>query len=418
MSVENIATRYRFQPGELKSRLPASFLSRPRLLHRRPRIVAAQSYSPTIDQSFSGSTYYFTAAGIDAGLFEGAMGFVSPSHWQNAWTNAQGCIWKTGRWLQGRPTSGFKFSRRYLDLAWRRVLPALRGVDIVSNFQMVSPLFCEQRRKLDTGLHFFIDGTLSEYFGTYSAFEAGNVDPQVVVEALEIERLGYHDADTIMAMSKGTAEVLAGDYGVDPGKISVVLPGANLLDCDIPIEPAAPDPDNFVLSFVGIYPMRKGLARLLRAVTLLRAQGRNIKIRIIGSAPDEVIANDAVEFLGRIDKRTDAKRFINATSSAHFGCLLSEAELGGIGLVESVRVGVPAIGTGVGGMKDLLAAFGGVTAPVDLSDAELATLIARFMDEPGRYSVLRANAVANRAKASWTRAAQEIDAVLTGWSRP
>ena len=401
-----------FDPAVLERGLPATLLSGPKQLDRRPRIVAAQSYSPTIDQSFSGSTHYFAAAGIEAGVFEGAMGFVYPEQWQNAWANVRGAVWKAGLKAQGKRTSGFKFSKPYLDLAWRRVMPALRGVDVVSNFQIVSPLFMKQRRRIDAGLHFFIDGTLHEYFEGYSQFEAGNVDTGIVAKAMEIERLGYQDADSIVAMSDLTARTVIEHYGVDPAKVTTVLPGANLLDRDIPSHASAPDPENFILSFVGIYPMRKGLGRLLRAVELLRAEGRKIKIRVIGSAPDEVIANPAVEFLGRINKRTESARFIEATSTAHFGCLFSEAELTGIGLVESFRVGVPGIGTGVGGMKDLIETFGGVTAPVSLSDAELAALIARYIDEPARYTALRKNAAANRDAASWTRSAMEIDAFM------
>jgi glycosyltransferase involved in cell wall biosynthesis len=121
---------------------------------------------------------------------------------------------------------------------------------------------------------------------------------------------------------------------------------------------------------------------------------------------------DGLEYLGVISKRTHAADFIRAIGSVHLGCLASRSELAGIAMLEFLRLGVPVLGTRVGGATDILENGGSVMVAPDISVEELAEVLADLYHDRSRYEILKREADALRTWASWKRVAAELDAVL------
>jgi len=381
---------------------------------RPARLVAAMAFSQTLESSFSGTTFHMACAGLATGQLEGCFSLYSAEKPLRS-LQVRGALWKLARKLKGQKTSGFKFTSDYLDQVWPKYIEGVAGATLINNFQLYGRQFLKRYKSLAIAPYFYIDGTLAEYFESYDEFDVADIDPWTRRHAVEVEQEGYHAAAGIVAMSKLTARTLQERYGVPTSKISIVIPAANLLDDAIealPAPPVAAQTDDFVLGFVGLYPLRKGLDRLAKAVSILRGRGLPIRLRVIGNCPKELQAMDGLDYLGFIHKKKDFARFVQAISDVHLGCLVSRSELTGIAMVEFLRLGVPILGTDVGGSIDILEGGGSVTVAPEISGEELAELIGSLYHDPGRYQKLKAEAEARRTWASWKRAVAELDAVL------
>jgi len=294
-------------------------------------------------------------------------------------------------------------------------MEALAGSTLISNFQLYGRDFLKRRKTLGIGQHFYIDGTLAEYFESYADFEVADIDPATRQNAMELEQEGYDSANGIVAFSSLTARTLEHRYRVPSSKISVVLPGSNLPDDVVDAmgtESKLSESRDFILGFVGLYPMRKGLDRLAGAVRILRSRGLPVRLRVIGKCPDDLIGMDGLDYLGVINKKTHLKDFIRAISGVHLGCLVSRSELAGIAMVEFLRVGVPVLGTRVGGAMDILQAAGGVLVEPDIAPDGLADVIGKIYKNPDGYADLKRAADSRRDWASWKRVAAEVDSIL------
>jgi glycosyltransferase involved in cell wall biosynthesis len=395
----------------LRSNLPETEVIDRLPMNRRSRYITAV-HGP-LPRSFSGSTLYCARAAIAEGVMEGAFALVTDKQF-NWRVNTRAMMWKLLRKATRRPAGGYKFHPSYSNVLWSQFLPTVRDSVIVSNCQILGSYFFANATKLNVTPIFYIDGTLIEYLIGYGAVEDLNIGGDVVNRAIELERQGYEQASRIIAMSQATANNLIEAYGVSPDRISVVVPGSNIMDGEVP-----PPSDHtgwvgseFTLGFVGLYPQRKGLDKLAAAVRILRSRGAPIRLRVIGQCPAAIASMDFVEYLGIINKETDTARFIEAIRSVDLGCQLSRAELTGIATMEFVRVGVPVLATNVGGIPDMFADGGGILVSPAITVEELATRLHALMMDMSRYQALRQAAVRRSQWASWRRVARELDALL------
>lgn len=406
----------KFDIAKAKKILPESLLctSEPPPKSRPPRLLSAMAFSPNLEASCSGSTYYLAKAGLATRQLEGCFSLYSGQRPLRS-LEIGGALWKLQRLLRKEKSSGFKFTSAYLDHVWPRYIGALAGTTVVNTFQMYGPEFVKRRKALGIGAYFYIDGTLSEYFEDYAEFEVSEIAKSTKRHAIEIEKQGYESADGIVAMSRRTAHALQQRYGIPNQKIAVVVPGANLPDEEldrVDITQAGDPSREFLLGFVGMYPLRKGLGRLAKAVQILRERGLPVRLRVVGNCPEELRAADGLEYLGVINKKTDFDHFLRTITSVHLGCLVSHSELGGIASLEFLRVGVPVLGTRVGGATDILEGGGSIIVSPDVSPDELADEIGRVYLNPDHYTRLKREAQNRRAWASWRRVAAELAATL------
>ena len=91
--------------------------------------------------------------------------------------------------------------------------------------------------------------------------------------------------------------------------------------------------------------------------------GHSVEVVVIGPAASELPKHPALRPMGFIHKARDLPRFVEVVRSFHFGCLLSHAEALGISTLECLRLGVPVIGTAVGGIVDAVPKDAGLLVP-------------------------------------------------------
>jgi glycosyltransferase involved in cell wall biosynthesis len=116
--------------------------------------------------------------------------------------------------------------------------------------------------------------------------------------------------------------------------------------------------------------------------------------------------------MGFIHKARDLPRFVEVVRSFHFGCLLSHAEALGISTLECLRLGVPVIGTAVGGIVDAVPEDAGLLVPAERTSEHLADELAAVLESPERYARMREAAREVASFQSWDRAALEFLTLL------
>jgi len=365
---------------------------------------------------FSGITYHLAQQGVEDGLLTGMMN-LHPRGIGDWRVYAKASLWKLRGGVRGR--HGFIFTDEYLECIWKRILPRLRGSTVINNFQLFGSHFLRFHQVYEIVPYFYIDATLGEYFGHYRDFDTAKIDEAAMHQALAAESNGYASSRKIMVMSKRCASYIARHYDVLPDKIHIVPPGANiperlLLSLDNrPERWPQTDIRKMVIGFIGLYPERKGLPRIAKAVWLLRQSGYDVRLHVIGKCPPEIAYQDGVTHFGLIDKRRSMDRFIEIVSSVDVGCMLSRAENAGIALLEFLRMGVPIISTDVGGIPDILELGAGQLVSPDISADDLAQHIARLLDEPDQIAALKQSAWRRRFNASWRRAVRDLKEVVT-----
>jgi glycosyltransferase involved in cell wall biosynthesis len=381
---------------------------------RRPRLVAT-GYGGSFRASFSGSAHYLTSAGIDDGSLDGGFTLFSTAR-PDRRLQLTGAAWKVQRLLHHQAPSGFKFSPQFSAHLWRRHLPALAGTDVINTFQLYSAAFFARRRALDVGAFFYLDGTLHDYLRGYAEFDVAAIDPATVEAAIAAERAGYARADGIAVMSRTVADSLQRHYDVPAGRITLVLPGANIDDSTARAVTAAraalPRTEEFVVGFVGVYPERKGLPKLAAAVAALRAEGVPVRLQVVGRCPPEIAAADGVDAVGLIDKAAEPGRFAAALAAIDLGCQLSTVEMWGIAVLEYLRCGIPVLATRVGGIPEIEAGGGILAVPADAGVDEVAQVIRGQVEDAGAHARLRSAAAARADWARWERSAAALGAMV------
>jgi glycosyltransferase involved in cell wall biosynthesis len=136
---------------------------------------------------------------------------------------------------------------------------------------------------------------------------------------------------------------------------------------------------------------------------------------VIGHESSALPSHPALRAMGRIDKSRDLARFIELVRSFHFGCLLSpEDEAFGLSTLECLRLGVPVIGTAVGGIPETVPENAGLIVPSEHSGKEIAELLDAVLRDPDRYASMREAARRVAGHQTWDRTASEFLTLLDG----
>lgn len=196
-----------------------------------------------------------------------------------------------------------------------------------------------------------------------------------------IARLFVHHVAGICEI---TCENLRGAPLASQGQIVRVYNGA------APLEEAVPMPREdgaFVLLFVGRVAAIKGLPTMLRAFALAVEKRPELRLWIVGDGPVrgelerlavELRVNDRVQFYGQ---RLDTARFFLAVDAF---AMSSVSEGLPMSLLQSMSIGLPAIVTDVGGMREVLQlSGGGLRVPVG-DPAAMAEAIVRLASDAGQ----------------------------------
>ena len=166
--------------------------------------------------------------------------------------------------------------------------------------------------------------------------------------------------------------------------------------------------------FVGRHEPRKGLLDLLKAHRILRKTGYEERLLVVGSGPQEREARryvatrglKAVEFLGRV---TDAEKAQLFRTADVFASPATGGESFGIVLLEAMAAGAPIVASDIHGYKGVVRrGREGLLVPPH-EPKELATAIARLLDDPGLRAEMSAAGRARAEEFSWPRVTAKVE---------
>lgn len=379
-----------------------------------PRSLACLGDSGDI-RTWSSTPFFFSQAAIPSRLLTHTMSLMDPRYRQHR------LLWSLGRSLRLERPRGYQFSRAAVMRMWQRVPEPLRHGEFISHFQVFPPL--GEARSRGARHSFYCDATLRQLF---EADSNHGVSAQVVAETLHRETELYQAAQFYVAMAQRTAESAIRDYGVDPQKVYVVRPGANLDDdaVDRYLRDRGASwregVDGFTLDrparlgFIGRDWVRKGLPRLVAAAEILNRRGRPVRVVVVGHCPERLRRHSLVEWVGLIDKATDHPRFIRTVDAFALGCLPSHAESLGISTLEALRLGVPVFGTNVGGIPDCVPPRAGFLVPANADGEQIADAIEFHVFDADRYAKLVAGAALQHEQVTWKRSVEQLTAIWSG----
>lgn len=195
-----------------------------------------------------------------------------------------------------------------------------------------------------------------------------------------MEREAFEQADGVIAVSKAMrADILRSYPSINPAKVHVVYNGIDIDEWKPTVDEDAVrglgiDPSKRSVVFVGRITRQKGLPYLLRAVASLP---KDVQIVLCAGAPDtpEIMAEvtGLVESLREqregvvwIDRMLSHQEIVNVLSSGTVFVCPSVYEPLGIVNLEAMACGIPVVGTGTGGIPEVVAdGLTGRIVPID-----------------------------------------------------
>ncbi|MFP4622754.1 MAG: glycosyltransferase family 4 protein [Gemmatimonadota bacterium] len=224
----------------------------------------------------------------------------------------------------------------------------------------------------------------------------------------------YHSVPT-MAVSRSTAHDL-GRRGMPEASIAVIPNGVDLER----YSPGAPDErfETPTLLYLGRLKRYKRIDLPIRAVAMLRAEGRRVRLLVVGTGDhaaslralvEELGVGDAVELLGYVSEAEKLELF--RRSWVHV--LTSPKEGWGITNLEAAACGTPTIASDSPGLRDsvvdgesgFLVSHGDVTA--------LADRMRALIDDPALRHTMGVKARQFAERFTWDRAAAETEQFLS-----
>ncbi|GGK88557.1 glycogen synthase [Curtobacterium luteum] len=255
-----------------------------------------------------------------------------------------------------------------------------------------------------------------------------------------MEREAFERADRVIAVSKAMrADILRSYPSIDPSRVQVVYNGIDIdawkptVDEDA-VRSLGIDPTRRSVVFVGRITRQKGLPYLLRAVASLPS---DVQIVLCAGAPDtpEIMAEVTalVESLRAerdgvvwIDRMLAHEEIVNVLSSGTVFVCPSIYEPLGIVNLEAMACGIPVVGTGTGGIPEVVAdGLTGRIVPIDQAQdgtgtptdpdryvADLAATLNEVLEDEGLAKLMgRAGRLRVETEFTWDAIAHRTRAV-------
>ncbi len=375
-----------------------------------PRVVLASLGDSNDPLTWSGIPSYFLQTAKSMGLIDEGLR-LNRSGLQFQTRRA---AWNLSRLLVGERRGGYQYSKSALAQMWAPVADSLSDSVVINCFQLTAETVIANK---SIERWHYIDMTFEQLLNFYDAHSI--MGKGIAREALTRERDGYRSSAGVIAHSHWAAQSLRDYYSLPPELIHVALPGASLDAEDYALWESSEDRlprsivnTNLRLVFTGRDWKRKGLDRLLGAVQIAHRKGSQVTLRVIGCRAEQMPAEmrniAGVEWLGAVNKRSDARRFLELVSGCHIGCLLSLREAGGIGLREFTALGLAVIGTDSGGSPEHCLPGSSVIVPASASTEEIAQVIIDLDKDRDRLHRMREYAWEHRHQGLWSHSVSEI----------
>jgi glycosyltransferase involved in cell wall biosynthesis len=243
----------------------------------------------------------------------------------------------------------------------------------------------------DIPIIYMTDASFQQLQGYYPSFS--NLANYNIRQGIELDKKAFQKAAHCMLASEWTKNSAVNDYGIEPGKISVVPCGANLDKIPATSDLYNPATDQYRLLFLGVEWGRKGGDIALETFQLLKKQGIPAHLHIIGCVPPVDISGEkditVIPFLDK-SKEEDVKKLESIFLQTHFLLLPTRAECAGIVFSEASAFGIPSITTDTGGVTTYIRnGMNGYALPYGAKGQEYAQQIKKILGSPINFEVLK-----------------------------
>ena len=301
--------------------------------------------------------------------------------------------WRMAVWMGQLAGVGFNRLVPDADLfhATEHLLPPLHGVPtVLTVHDMIFKLFPEHQKRLN---YWYLNTAMPLY---------------------------CQRADAIITVSESSRRDMIAHYGLNPAKVTVVYeaPAPEFVPASQAAMQAAGQryglPERFLI-FVGTIEPRKNLTRLVEALQQLRDSGLTIPLLVVGGKGwlyegffkrlEALEVRDVVHFPGYVPSADLPILYSTATLAV----MPSVYEGFGLPVLEAMACGTPVISSRSSSLPEL----GGEAAcyfdPYDV--AEMASTIGAVWTDGERRAEMREKGLAQAARFSWARAAEETLAI-------
>lgn len=368
-----------------------------------PNYSVAAIGSASSRSTFSGIPYHFWATAKSLGYN------IDPWEPDMSVFSFDRKLWNLLRLLILQRPGGYQYSPRFEAKLIKQIPESLLKTSVISFNQHFPPPDVVHQN--GGKVSFYIDATFRQLLDRYGV--AKEIGSSIREATLKSERQRFQNADCIFTFQNWAKDSVVNDYGIDPSKVKVVLPGANII-----FEPThkAKEKSNevftkenpLVLGFVGKDWKRKGLLTLVGVRDILEMRGYNVIVRCAGYAPPDFEKRNGVEFSGFIDKHSDNEKFISFLESIDVGCLFSEAEFSSISILEFISVGRPVCGYVVDGMGDLFMPDLSIRHTPGDTLEKIADGFEKYITDKTYRATLKKAAVDKSEHVRWERAVKEV----------
>lgn len=222
----------------------------------------------------------------------------------------------------------------------------------------------------------------------------------------DVERMGMHAADRIVAVSKLTRDIIVARYGVDPDKIDVVYNG--VVEADQPPPGMRIASDDKIVLFLGRITMQKGPEYFIRAAKRVLEKIENVKFVVAGSGDMATRMIEEAAHLG-IGHKVLFTGFLRGSDvdrvfrMADCYVMPSVSEPFGIAALEAIQRETPCIISKQSGVSEVLSH----ALKVDFWDVDdMATKIVAVLRHPPLSQTLREHGAFEVRRLTWDDSAE------------
>ena len=358
--------------------------------------------------TFSNVPFYILKTGIKEDLFDIHSGLeLKPEK-----LFYKKIFWNISRYLKGYRHGGFQYSEIFA-----RELMSQIDIPNGSSILSLHPMLPAWPWPNHWSVSLYIDVSTRQNFEHYGLKK--RLSKQIQKKALIQEKNACLHAKNIICMTSWCANSLIKEHNINPNKIKVVLPGANLDETklDLPVTnnyPKQPTKTNPLrIGFLGKDWNRKGGPFLIEIAKELNKKNIPVSIRVIGPDYNKVPKESFIDYLGKIDKQKSLYKFANELKSWHFGSLFSTADGFGISNYECMILGVPVIANKIGGVPEAFPypECGKLFEP-NMPPKEVAEWIERYILDYSNYLKNRKKLSNHWREFTWSNSIKQISDIL------
>jgi glycosyltransferase involved in cell wall biosynthesis len=265
---------------------------------------------------------------------------------------------------------------------------------------------------------FWADALMNQLVDFY--YPSANLHKRTVEAGEQLDKLALQKCIASIFSSEWAANAARRFVPESSDRIFFVPFGANTVSNPAPKGPKSlpVDPSQVInFLFVGMNWNRKGGQDAVDALSILRSEGYNVHLSIVGASPlTGGLYSDFIHQHGflRVDVEAGKKKLQHLNEEAHFFIMPTHAECSAIVFAEAASYGLPVIARDVGGTSSMVDRnLNGILIGRDDKPYDLADAIRPLLSDSERYRAMSAASLELFARRlNWANAVDQATKIV------